>query len=236
MTRLLALETTERPGSVAAAENGLLLQQIDLPGALRTTEGIAPAVDQLLRKVGWHPRDVQLVACCVGPGSFTGLRVGVTMAKTFAYCIGADVLGLDTLEVIAARVPTEVTEFWVVMDAQRQQVVAAPFCRGSARWPQPDKPAMLLPIDTWLAQLPPGTVVTGPALRKLAGRLPSGVDTTAPEHWPPTAAAVAQVAHHHFAAGRRDQLWTLRPHYIRPSYAEEKFPKGGPWPQPKRSL
>lgn len=229
MTRLLALETTERPGSVAVAENGCVLEEIQLNPTQRTTQSLAPAVERLLLSVGWQPRHVRLVACCTGPGSFTGLRVGVTMAKTFAYCIGADVIGLDTLEVIAAGVPQEVARFWVVMDAQRRQVVSSSFCRGSDGWPQIDQTPVLESVDTWLARLSAGSVVTGPGLRRLADQLPPGVTCVPPDFWAPTAASVARVAFRCFAFGRRDQLWSLCPRYIRPSYAEEKFPEGGPW-------
>ncbi len=230
MTRLLALETTERPGSVAAAENGRILCQIQLDPNQRTTQSIAWGVQQVLHDAGWHPQQVQLVTCCIGPGSFTGLRVGVTMAKTFAYCVGADVLGVDTLEVIAATMPEETPRFWVAMDAQRQQVVCAQFYRADNGFPQFQQPASLESIDAWLSQLPAGSVITGPALRKLADRLPPGIVAAPPQCWSPTAASLAQVAFHHYTAGRRDQVWTLQPRYIRPSYAEEKFPQGGPWP------
>ena len=73
----------------------------------------------LLKQVGWRPDDVQLVAVSVGPGSFTGLRVGVTAAKVFAYAVGAEVLGVDTLEAIAAASPDDVAEVSAVIDAQR---------------------------------------------------------------------------------------------------------------------
>ncbi len=73
---------------------------------------------------------MKLVAVAVGPGSFTGLRVGVTTVKLFAYAVGAEVLGINTLEVIAAQAPDEIGDVWAVLDALRGEIIAAYFCAG----------------------------------------------------------------------------------------------------------
>jgi tRNA threonylcarbamoyladenosine biosynthesis protein TsaB len=107
--RILALETSDQTGSVAALDGDNLLEELILEQSQRSAQSLAPAMQNLLRRVGWQPSDVQLVAVSVGPGSFTGLRVGVTAAKVFAYAVGAEVLGINTLEVIVAgtlRVPS----------------------------------------------------------------------------------------------------------------------------------
>ncbi|HBO44409.1 MAG TPA: tRNA (adenosine(37)-N6)-threonylcarbamoyltransferase complex dimerization subunit type 1 TsaB, partial [Planctomycetaceae bacterium] len=87
--RVLAIETTERVGTVALSEGDRLVVQRSLDAGQRSAQSLAPAVVQTLADAGWKPEDVELVAVTVGPGSFTGLRVGVTTAKTFAYGVGA---------------------------------------------------------------------------------------------------------------------------------------------------
>ena len=104
---VLALETSALAGSVALFHGDRLLVQRELDSTRRSAQTLAPALAELLAAAGLTPRDVRLVATTVGPGSFTGLRVGVTTAKTFAYAVGAEVLGLNTLEVIAAQTPSE---------------------------------------------------------------------------------------------------------------------------------
>ena len=99
--RILALETTDKTGSVAALDDCNILAQLMLDQNQRSAQSLAPAMKTLLEQVQWQPKDVQLVGVSVGPGSFTGLRVGVTTAKVFAYAVGADVLGINTLEAIA---------------------------------------------------------------------------------------------------------------------------------------
>src|SRR5437773_12166637 len=103
--RVLALETSGTAGSVAVLDDEQLLTAVALDPAQRTARTLAPAIRDVLKHVGWAPTDVQLVAVTAGPGSFTGLRLGVTTAKTFAYAAGCEVLGVNTLEVIAGRAP-----------------------------------------------------------------------------------------------------------------------------------
>ncbi len=225
--RILALETTETIGGVAAACDGNLLAELQLNPRQRSAAALAPAMRELLKTVGWRPGDVQLVAVTVGPGSFTGLRVGVTTAKTFAYAVGAQVLGVDTLQVIAAGVPAETPVVSAAMDAQRGDVVAQRFCRNASGWIEPAGPQELLAVDAWLAGLTPGTAAAGPILEKLSGRLPEGVSAVDAQYWHPRAAGVARLAAWLYAAGRRDDLWSLAPRYSRRSAAEEKIRREG---------
>jgi len=221
--RILALETTEKIGSLAAMDDGKLLADLELSRHQRSAQSLAPTLRSLLDRVGWRPSDVDLVAVTIGPGSFTGLRVGVTTAKMLAYVAGADILGVDTLETIAAGAPGNVTSLWAAVDAQRGEVVAGPFQRDQDGWFRPSSPAKLVEIDAWLAALPAGTVITGPVLRKLSNRVPSQLNPLDPQSWPPKAATVARVAARDYAAGRRDDVWKLVPRYSRRSAAEEKL-------------
>jgi tRNA threonylcarbamoyladenosine biosynthesis protein TsaB len=224
--RLLALETTEREGSLAAMLDGKLLAELSLEHTKRSAQSLAPAMIALLDQLGWRPADVELVAVAVGPGSFTGLRIGVTTAKVFAYAVGAEFICIDTLAAIAAATPEDVAKVSVVMDAQRGQVVARCYGRQSDGRFEPDEPERLLDAEKWIEQLPPGIAVSGPILAKLAAQLPSHVRVLDRRCWPPRAAMVARLAARAYASGRRDDLWTALPHYCRQSAAEEKLEKG----------
>jgi tRNA threonylcarbamoyladenosine biosynthesis protein TsaB len=220
--RILALETTEKSATVAALEDRRLLGAAQLDPTRRSAQTLAGGMKRLLADVGWRPADVQLVAVAVGPGSFTGLRVGVTTAKTLAYAVGAEVMGVNTLEVIAAQTPADAAAVWAVLDAQRNQVYAARFVRTQEGL-RTDRATEIRDVDAWLAMLTPGDVVSGPVLGKLAGRLPPGVVAVAAELWSPAAEQVGRLALVHYEAGERDDLWRLVPHYYRKSAAEEKY-------------
>jgi tRNA threonylcarbamoyladenosine biosynthesis protein TsaB len=223
--RILALETSGTQGSVAILESGVLLAQAELPLPRRSAQSLIPAVAEQLAAVGWKPVDVQLVAVTQGPGSFTGLRVGVTAAKTLAYAVGAEVLGVDTLEVVAAQSSVENSQLWAVMDAQREQLFAALFRQENDGMLIVLQATHLVDADRWLAELESSVAVSGPAVCRLTARLPATAVTTPQETWLPMAGAVGRLAWRDYLAGRRDDLWKLTPNYFRTSAAEEKKPK-----------
>jgi tRNA threonylcarbamoyladenosine biosynthesis protein TsaB len=226
MFRILSLETSGLTGSVAAAADGKVLAELQLDPQRRSAQSLAPAIKSILEQLAWRPSDVQLLAMTIGPGSFTGLRVGVATAKVFAYAAGAEVLGVSTLETIAAAAPESISSVSAAIDAQRGDVVAQLYRRGTSAWLQPSGEPVLLTLEQWLRSLPHGCAISGPALKKMAGTRPN-VAIVDPEFWTPTAANVAKLAHRDYQAGRRDDLWSLLPWYSRPSAAEEKWGKHG---------
>jgi tRNA threonylcarbamoyladenosine biosynthesis protein TsaB len=223
--RIVALETSDRAGSVAAAADSKVLSELQLDPQLRSAQSLAPAVHMLLKQVAWPPSEVQLFAVTIGPGSFTGLRVGVATAKVLAYASGAEILGVGTLDVIAASAPAEVVTLSVGIDAQRGDVVCQQFQRAANDRLEPVGNRSLLSMEHWFAQLPPGCAVSGPVLKKWTGSLPDSIFMLDPVFWDPTAANVARLAYRDHLAGRRDDIWQLLPLYSRPSAAEEKWRK-----------
>lgn len=226
--RILALETSGRHGSVATLwghpEGTESIGQISLTPDQRTAQALAPAIQQLLSNTGWPPASINYVAVAVGPGSFTGLRIGVTTAKAFAYAIGAEVIAVSTLDALAAQAAETLMPLWTIMDAQRQELFAAKYVAGPADQFAIDQPTHIIAQDAWLAGLHSDDCVTGPALNRLIKRLPTSITTTRSELWQPMADAVGQVAWLNYRAGQRNDFWHLAPNYYRASAAEEKNP------------
>ena len=237
--RILALETTERIGSLAILDGPRLVASRTLPAEDRTASTFAVGMKELLAEVDSQPSDLDLIAVCAGPGSFTGLRIGVTAAKTLAYVTGADLVAVNTMEVIAlgsarqgehSQGAAEPTCLWTVMDAFRGQVFAAKFEVRAADADEIELVTLaeteILEVDDWLSKLVPGDAVggdtvTGPMLGKLKERIPEGVAICEPAQWSPTAENVGRVAWRCHQAGQRDDLWKLVPNYFRKSAAEE---------------
>lgn len=227
--RIIAIESSGRHGSLAAlvAEGGRLALRTETK--LRQSEGrtaqtMAPALKSLLDDLRWTPKSIDLVAVTVGPGSFTGLRIGVTTAKTLAYAVGAQLVGVNTLEVLAEQAPPACARLWTILDAQRQELFVARFDdapSGQSAKP-PATTTSILRKTEWLAMLRPGDRVTGPPLEKLAAELPDGVTATPHDSWLPMAGATGRVAFRAYQAGQRDDVWQLVPLYLRASAAEEK--------------
>ncbi|HEY4232265.1 MAG TPA: tRNA (adenosine(37)-N6)-threonylcarbamoyltransferase complex dimerization subunit type 1 TsaB [Lacipirellulaceae bacterium] len=226
--RIIAIETSGQAGSVAALEamgsELRLLREATLSGGSRTAQSLAPLTRQLLADAGWSAKSIELVAVAVGPGSFTGLRIGVTMAKTFAYVVEAQIIGINTLEVVADQARIAAGALWAVMDAQRQELFAAKFVAvaKSQRMTLATETRVVSQAD-WLAALEPADTVIGPGLRRLVALPPSGIAIADESLWQPMASTVGRVGWRDFEAGRRDDVWKLMPHYFRASAAEEKL-------------
>ena len=225
---ILALETSSQAGSVALLDRDTVLSQRRLPADRRSAQTLAPAIADALAEARRKPQDVGLVAVTIGPGSFTGLRVGVTTAKTFAYAVGAEVLGMDTLEVIASQCDAaeprggrSASRVEAVIDAQRKELFVGRFMKDSQGLIRLDE-NRIVPVDQWLAELRAGAIVTGTGIQRFLDRLPADVAVAAEPLREPQAVTVGQLAWKQYDRGRRDDLWKLSPKYLRASAAEEK--------------
>jgi tRNA threonylcarbamoyladenosine biosynthesis protein TsaB len=225
--RILAIETSGRDGSLAALEAAdagqastratRVVSEVAITGPERTAQMLAPRLREMLEAIGWEAKSIGLVCVAVGPGSFTGLRIGVTTAKTFAYAVGAEVVGVDTLAVIASQAPKSESPLWVVMDAQRGELFATKFIEGKM-----EGAPRVLTQQEWKRLLAAGDLVSGPGLKRLSIDLPDGVSFVDQSSWQPMAAAVGQLGWREYSAGRKDDLWKMVPLYYRLSAAEEK--------------
>lgn len=224
--RVLALETSGRMGSVALMERDgdqwTVVREMRLPAVERTARSLLPAVKRLLVELGWKPGELDLVCATTGPGSFTGLRLGVVTAKMIAYATGAKLAGVHTLAAIAEGTGLGEGRLWAVLDAERAELFAARFEGGKAIGNQCVPATGVLAIDQWLACLQPGDVVAGPPLAKLCERLPSGVIVADEAAWTPSAAAVGRLGWMALERGEIVSPLELVPNYFRKSAAEEK--------------
>lgn len=129
----LAIETSSRHGSVALLQGEGVLQRISLDRSLRTAATLAPALVELMGWLESQGLDLGCISVADGPGSFTGLRVGVTTAKTLAYARGIPLYGVDSLAAIAAAVmddsPKPPARILVALNAFRGQVFVGEFGR-----------------------------------------------------------------------------------------------------------
>jgi tRNA threonylcarbamoyladenosine biosynthesis protein TsaB len=223
--RILAIETTAFTGSIALLEDDRVIAESRLPDELRSAQSLAPAIESLLANTGWPVSTLNLIAVAQGPGSFTGLRVGVTTTKTLAYAIGAEVMGIDTLEVLAAQAGESPARIHPVLDAQRGQLFTAAFTWSEGQaFPLRQSATAIADLSPWLAGLQRDDVVIGPVLTKLHSQIPDMVVRADSARCDPQAATVGRLAFRDYHAGRRDDLWKLVPHYHRLSAAEEKKP------------
>lgn len=221
--RVLILETSHQPGLVALAEGERMLGVHRLDEARRHARDLVPATAALLKQQAWKARDFGAVIVSQGPGSYTGLRVGLMAAKMLSYTSGAALLGVPTFAAIARQAPAEAPAVAVLADAQQGKAYVQPFgpAAGGAR---PSLGALtIVDFDNWLRTCPPEVWLTGPGLEIFAPRLRASRHVVPPALTTPTAEALLALGLARLSAGERDDPFALEPLYLRRSSAEEKW-------------
>lgn len=146
----LALETVATAGSVALLQGDTLHSERQLPPAARSARTLT-AVIQDLWNVAGKPK-IQLIGVASGPGSFTGLRVGITTAKTLAFAWNAKLIGINTLEAIADQIEPVAGWLHVALDAQRKELFLARFCADGKGWRR-EASDTIITLQSWLESL-----------------------------------------------------------------------------------
>ena len=129
--KLLAFDTSSQALSVALTEDDTLIGKIDLNIKKNHSITLMPAIDFLMTNAGIQPEDLDRIAVAQGPGSYTGLRIAVTTAKTLASTLNIDLVGVSSLAAIAANVAVA-GKVVPLIDARRQNVYAGIYENGTS--------------------------------------------------------------------------------------------------------
>lgn len=212
----LLLETSGRGGHVGLAVGGAVAQTA-LDPARRHNRDLAPAADELLRAAGLTPKQLRGVMVSVGPGSYTGLRVGVMSAKALAYATGCRLVAVPTFHAIAEQAPADVGVVDVIADALQGLVYAQRFRRADAGR-EPADALRIEPFDTWAEKAGDGWV-SGPGVDAYEERVrgpvvPAGSRTPGVEALYRVGLRLSPLS--------TAEVMRLEPLYLRPSSAEEK--------------
>jgi trans-2,3-dihydro-3-hydroxyanthranilate isomerase len=218
----LALETSGSVGSVALRRpDGRTTEEVFAEGTTHGT-GLLPACRTLLEEGGVPVADLALVAVSHGPGSFTGLRVGVSAAKALAFSLGAELVGVSTLDVLAENAAEELAGGLVVpvLDARRGHVHAALYSGG------PDgiirrSEDLVLPPDRLTPMLESPCTLLGDGVRRYP-ELATGRRVLPEDRWRARASVVARLAVAIHAAEGGHSIHELEPQYRRISTPEER--------------
>ncbi len=218
---VLGVETSGRVGSIALRRGGRCVEERFLPElGRRHAQSLVPEVVAFLRRHDLSPAAVEGVAVSVGPGSFTGLRIGVTFAKCLAYAAGAKLAAVETFAAIAENTPGE-RDVAVVADAQRGGWIVGRYRRNDVicRFVRVGELGVsLVPWDG----LAPNTLLTGGVSDRLLAALPIAVALGPPSLREARASVVARLGEEALRAGRIEDPARLEPVYVRKSGAEEK--------------
>jgi tRNA threonylcarbamoyladenosine biosynthesis protein TsaB len=228
--RAIAIETSGRLGSVAVVDGGVVRATRAFQYGLQHAAMILPQLDELTKAEGWSPRDVAELYVSIGPGSFTGLRIGVTLAKTMALATGCKIVAVPSVRVLADNAPADAKNVIVVLDAKRGQIYGARFDRDASGALVEVEPPTLTTLAAMLDRAPRPVHLIGegvPYHRDAITAAGAGVIVTDEATWRARAEVVSTLGHAKARAGNFADPFTLTPIYIRLPEAEEKRLAGG---------
>jgi len=155
--RVLAVDTTTARESVALAEGGIVLGEVRIQAVDNHSTRLMPSIAFLLQTLGLEPADVEGYAVAAGPGSFTGLRVGIGTVQGLALGAGRPCAAISTLDALAVRAAGAADWIVAVMEAHRREVFGGTFDAAGRRRAEPES----APLATLLERVPDGAAFIG---------------------------------------------------------------------------
>lgn len=227
--KVLAIDTSSPAGSVAIVEDDRLMAELLLNVDYTHSRRLMRDIDLLLRAVDLGVKQIDGFALTLGPGSFTGLRIGVATVKGMALVADKPVAGVLTLDALAQNLFGTASDVWALLDARKGEVFAARYLPRTGGMERVGEPLLLKPAE--LAErcrapsifLGSGVPLCEGLLRERCAELPGAEILLAPRHlWPIRAAVVAALGLERLRAGDVENLATFGPLYLRASEAELK--------------
>lgn len=224
--RILAIDTSSRAGVVVLADIPVgQFQSVTITSGLTHGRELVPTIQQIFQKAGLVFSQLDAIAVGIGPGSYTGLRVGMAVAKTLAEVVDKPCLAIDSLILPVLNLPEHEKIAVSIADAQRGAIYEAVYEKPNPGIPwyciQPPCIRPWSDLNRWSKV--PEAVITGPGL-VLSGKLGMPMARMAGEEiWSPSHEGMQRLLAEYLRYYPEVDRYQIEPLYIRPSAAEEKL-------------
>jgi tRNA threonylcarbamoyladenosine biosynthesis protein TsaB len=226
--KILGLDTSSRYGSIALCDGARVLTEYNTLGVTNQTERLMPTLERMLADIGWKAGEIEGFVVVHGPGSFTGVRVGLATVQGLAMAIGRPAVGISSLHALALGLPHCAIPLCPVLDARKGEIYTALYAwrEGRLELLEPEQvvsPSLFLSrLDGPVMFLGDGVPVIEPLLSahaRMAPRFAAGTSGL------PRASVIALWGREALAAASVDSAARLSPLYLRASEAELKLGK-----------
>lgn len=227
---ILGIETSTRTGSVAIVEGEKIIAEYTLNIKETHTSRLMPAIDHILKGAHLTIYQMDAVAVSLGPGSFTGLRIGVATAKGLCLALGKPLIGIPTLDAFAHNICYTSHLIRPLIDARRGEVYTAlyryrlPVGRHELEKLTGD---MVLPLEELLSKIDEPTIFVGDVFDSYRGpverEMPGKVSFAPPYLSLPRAANVAVLGLRKLKSAEESELQEIEPRYVRRPEAEVQW-------------
>jgi len=221
--KILAMDTSSVNATVAVCDENKILGEYTISGDRAHSQIIMPMLDELLKRCNLSINDIDVFAVALGPGSFTGLRIGIATINTFASTLGKKIVGVSSLDVVAANFFATEKYICPIFDARRCDVYNAVYKDGKKITSD-----RICNIDTVLCEMADKEVIfAGDGILKYSEKIKACNN----KNWyispcnlsHQNASSLASVALERFLNGDVDDIENVLPIYIRPSQAEREY-------------
>lgn len=216
---ILGIDTATKICSVALCRDQQVLGEYTVDAGVTHSQRLLPALDRLLQDCGVEKQDVNLVAVSMGPGSFTGLRIGLATAEAFAYARQTYLHGVDTLQALAWNYKVDEVLLCPVMDAQKGNYYRALYVWRAGELVCLRPTEIVAKADLWQKIGDSSCILLGECSK--ITELPENVRLAEPQLRMPRATGVCGLAFRDFTAEADKKIFGLEPYYLRKSEAEE---------------
>lgn len=222
---LLSADTSSSTFSIALLEGHRLIDEFESEFPNRHSSGLLPAIERLLSKNSYLLEDVQAFCVGLGPGSFTGLRVGITTIRGIALALKRPIVGMPSIDGMAHSLFAQKGRICAIIDAKQKRVYARIYS-CSDKGIKPKSGFLLLGIKELLSKIKEPTTFLGDGIRlyrnDISQKLGKEAKFAPESFWYPKAAIMGSLALRRLQAGKRDNCFSLSPLYIYPKECQIK--------------
>ena len=215
--KILGVDTSTPIGSVGLIDGERFIAEHTLSIVKAHSSRLMPAIDQILKWGDLTVHDVDACAVGIGPGSFTGIRIGVGTIKSLCYALKKPIIGVSTLETIAYNLRYTDKLICPILDARKDEVYGAVFQGGPNLVRKSED--LCVPIETLLSHIDDDAIFVGDGLGRYAPtvceRFGDDVSLADPIFNVPRGASIARIGYNRLLSGQSADYFSLTPNYVR---------------------
>jgi tRNA threonylcarbamoyladenosine biosynthesis protein TsaB len=235
--KVLGIDTATSCSSIGLIDDHRVIAESLLDIPVTHSERLLISLEQVLREGRCNLEELDGWAVSIGPGSFTGLRIGVSTIKGLAFTTQKPVAGVSTLDVLAFQIPPTPTLICPILDARKEEVYAAFYRYGEGPFPQRRSDYQSLRPEDLIRGIDEKTIFIGDGVRRYGEYLSQSLHSLAvfppdPFFHMPHGSVLAKRGLERIQKGDILDLSTFIPHYVRPSEAEVKWQENHPFDKP----
>jgi|688.fasta_scaffold17212_9 tRNA threonylcarbamoyladenosine biosynthesis protein TsaB len=223
--KVLLLETSGSSGIVALGFGSNIVSHRVLEIAKRHVSDMAPAIAEMLKECGWEAKNLDAIATGIGPGSYTGLRIGLMSARTLAMMTGARLLGISTFEILAQHcLDVGHAKVEIIADAQQDKIYAQHFENNNSQLISASE-LKIVSTAEWVANRDISFAIAGPGVPKVIPLVPANQGMVVEQSGDINKESFLALALKKLFSHHSDDPLSLQPLYLRRSSAEEQWDK-----------